>query len=61
MKEVTVRAPGLQQPLELKKLQAAAEVADLLQDLGAGGAGAKMTTTTCDFHGGLLLLYLRYI
>jgi hypothetical protein len=52
--EVTVGATGLQQPLDLKKLQAAAEVADLLQDLGAGGAGAKMAMTTCNFHGCLL-------
>jgi hypothetical protein len=54
--EVVIGAPGLQQPLEPKKLQAMAELADLLQDQGAGGAGAKMTTTACNFNRCFLLL-----
>ena len=33
-----------------EQLNLAAEAVDLLVDLGAGGAGAKMATTTDNFH-----------
>jgi hypothetical protein len=42
--KVAVGAPGLQEPLQLKQLQAAAKAADLLQELGAGGGEDERTT-----------------
>jgi hypothetical protein len=45
---------GLQQPLQAEQLKTAAELGELLVNLGAGGARAKMATTAIVFHSVLL-------
>ncbi len=45
----------------MEQLKLAAQTVDLLADLAARGAGAKMATTTINFHDGLLVHYPRYV
>jgi hypothetical protein len=59
MQEAEARQAGLrllrfEQPFHLEQLHGGLNPADLLPELGAGGAGAKMTTSTVLFHSDLL-------